>query len=223
MSAEDLQAQFDAACLSGDFEAQERLGPLVHPEPGASPPAPAPPADPPRAAPTLSATEFSARQHVLLVEMGMANPGSPRGVALQAELEALLKAQFGEGPASPAVADEAVAVADQVVFPPGTAEPVQVGMRSLVAAENLPAAEIQRAIREIHQARPMDPAAARRALEAEYGDRLPTVLRMADETHATLPPGLQQAIEAQGLFSSPIVVRWLDALRAWRQGGRGRG
>lgn len=222
MSAEDFKAEFEAACLVGDYVTQERLGRQLYPGDGASPGAPAPPAGSTQDSP-LTATEFGRQQREIYAEMEQTHPGSPRMKALEASLEALLKAQHGEGPASPAGADEAVAVADQVVFPPGTAEPVQVGMRSLVAAENLPAAEIQRAIREIHQARPMDPAAARRALEAEYGDRLPTVLRMADETHATLPPGLQQAIEAQGLFSSPVVIRWLDALREWRQGGRGRG
>jgi hypothetical protein len=236
---EDLKAEWAAAIASGDVSTLERVGPLLFPEPGATPAAEGmaimatPLADSAREAQasplpagestTLSATEFSARQHALLTELGAVNPGSPHGVALQGELEALLKAQYGEGPARPAGADEAFTLADQVSFPAGTAEPVRVGLLSLAALDDVPVPMIQSAIREISQARAMSPDAARRELEAEYGDRLPTVLRIADEVHLTLPPGLQAGIEAQELFSSPILVKHMLALRAWRQGGRGRG
>jgi hypothetical protein len=223
MSAEDLKAQFDAACLAGDYATQERLGPLVHPEPGASPPAPSPSADPARDSQKLSATEFARQQRELYTAMEQTHPGSPRMKELEASLETLLKTQHGVEPARPAGADEAFTLADQVSFPAGTAEPVRVGLLSLAALDDVPVPMIQSAIREISQARPMSPDAARRELEAEFGDRLPTVLRIADEVHLTLPPGLQAGIEAQELFSSPILVKHMLALRAWRQGGRGRG
>jgi hypothetical protein len=143
---------------------------------------------------------------------------------LEASLERLFQGQYGEEPAAPAgMTPEAFSLAERVSFPDGTDEAVRDGMLALAWAEDVPVPEIQAAIREISQARPMDPAHARRALEAEYGARLPTVLEMADEAHTTLPPALQRAIEDRDLFSSPVVIRHLVALREWRQRGRRRG
>jgi hypothetical protein len=92
--SEDLKAEFDAACLSGDFEAQERLGRQLYPEDGASPPARAPSADPPRDSQKLSAVEFGRQQREIHTEMQNTHPGSPRMQELQASLEALLQMQY---------------------------------------------------------------------------------------------------------------------------------
>lgn len=223
MSDENLQAQWDAAIAGGDLATLERVGPQLFPEDGASPPAPSPSADSPHAAP-LPAAEFGRQQREIYMEMEKTNPGSPRMKELEASLEVLFKGQYGEEPSAPAgMTPEAFSLADRVSFPDGTDEAVRDGMLALAWAEDVPVPEIQAAIREISQARSMAPAHARRELEAEYGYRLPTVLQMADEVHATLPPALQRAIEERDLFSSPVVIRHLVALREWRQSGRRRG
>jgi hypothetical protein len=221
---ESLQAQWDAAILSGDLPTLERVGPQLYHEDGASPTAPSPSADPPRDSQKLSATEFGRQQREIYTAMEQTHPGSARMKELEASLEELFKGQYGEGPAVPAgMAPEAFSLAERVRFPDGTDEAVRDGMLALAWAEDVPVPEIEAAIRDLAQARPMDPARARRELEAEYGSRLPSVLEMADEAHATLPPALQLAIEARNLFSSPVVIRHLVALREWRQRGRRRG
>jgi hypothetical protein len=223
MSDEALRTEFEAARLAGDHDTMARVGPLIWPDDGAPPPAPAPSpaADPPRDAQKLSAAEFARQQREIYLAMEQTHAGSPRMKELEASLEGLFQGQYGEAPAAPAgMTPEAFSLAERVSFPDGTDEAVRDGMLALAWAEDVPVPEIQAAIRDLAQARPMAPAHVRRELEAEYGYRLPTVLQTADEVHVTLPPALQQAIEDRDLFSSPVVIRHLVALREWRQRGR---
>jgi hypothetical protein len=160
MSDEALRTEFEAARLAGDHDTMARVGPLIWPDDGAPPPAPAPSpaADPPRDAQKLSAAEFARQQREIYLAMEQTHAGSPRMKELEASLEGLFQGQYGEAPAAPAgMTPEAFSLAERVSFPDGTDEAVRDGMLALAWAEDVPVPEIQAAIRDLAQARPMAP------------------------------------------------------------------
>jgi len=207
-------------------ELQQQLTTLYqqkYPSPGA-PAGPAPRPDAFELAPDDAAiavtNDRALRLEQLEGELEMMFLSGPRRAALEAERDAILKADYE---AEQTYAPEPTPTPTTVTFAEGTEEPVKNAFCALALEHNVPRSEAQAVLDSIKAARWLTPEQFRAEMAADWGDQYAALAALADRTLEELPFRLRDAVlarEASDSRFSPEVARALVAWAKRRRGGR---